>query len=212
MRTWAPTPEDRAFTDVYGDWDPLTPGELREYMEGFPAPWWVVGGHAVEAFTGVRRVHEDIDLVIFSDDVPALRAQFAGVFHLWSNHGGTFRIIDDDHPEPLHPLSQVWMRVDARSPWRVDCPMNPRKDGRWVSKRDEEFVADLEEVTWVADDGVRYLNPEVVLHFKAMHARVKDEIDRDNVLPLLDEDRRAWLRQAIRRTYGDHAWQAALDG
>jgi hypothetical protein len=209
---WEPDEEDRAFTDVYGDWDPLTPAELREYMEGFPAPWWVVGGHAVEAFTGARRVHEDIDLVIFSDDVPALRAQFAGVFHLWSNYGGTFRVIDDDHPEPLDPLSQVWMRVDARSPWRVDCPLNPSKDGRWVSKRDETFVADLDEVTWVAADGVRYLNPEVVLHFKAAHARAKDVIDRDKVLPLLSDERRTWLADAVRRTYPDHAWQAVLDG
>jgi hypothetical protein len=209
---WTPTKEDLAFTDVYGDWDPLTPAELREHMAGFPAPWWVVGGHAIEAFTGVRRVHEDIDLVVFSDDVPALRAQFDGVFHLWSNHGGTFRVIDEKHPEPLHPLSQVWMRVDARSPWRVDCPLNPRKDGRWVSKRDDTFVADLDEVTWVAEDGVRYLNPEVVLHFKAAHARVKDVVDRDNVLPLLNNERRAWLADAVRRTYPDHAWQAVLDG
>jgi hypothetical protein len=196
---WEPDEEDLAFTDVYGDWDPLTPVELRGYMEGFPAAWWVVGGHAVEAFTGVRRAHEDIDLVVFSDDMPALRAQFAGVFHLWSNYGGTFRIIDDKHPEPLHPLSQVWMRVNARSPWRVDCPLNPRRDGRWVSKRDDAFVADLEEVTWVAGDGVRYLNPEVVLHFKAAHARVKDVIDRDNVLPLLSADRRAWTTRRPRR-------------
>lgn len=209
---WEPDDEDRAWCDVYGDWDPLTPGELRDLMEGFPAPWWVVGGQAVEAFTRVRRAHEDIDLVVFSEDVPALRAQFAGVFHLWSNYGGTFRIIDDAHPEPLDPLSQVWMRVNARSPWRVDCPLNPKKDGKWVSKRDDTIVADLDEVTWVADDGVRYLNPELVLHFKALHARVKDVVDRDNVLPLLDDERRAWLREAVRRTYPDHPWQAVLDG
>jgi len=209
---WEPDEEDRAFTDVYGDWDPLTPAELRDLMVGFPAPWWVVGGQAVEAFTGVRRVHEDIDLVIFSDDVPALRAQLGGVFHLWSNYGGTFRIIDDDHPDPLDPLSQIWMRVDARSPWRVDCPLNPRRDGRWVSKRDDSMVADLEDVTWVAEDGVRYLNPEIVLHYKAAHARRKDVVDRDNVLPLLSEPRRSWLREAVRRTYPDHPWQAVLDG
>ena len=65
---------------------------------------------------------------------------------------------------------------------------------------------------WEPDDGVRYLNPEVVLHFKARHARVKDVVDRDNVLPLLDDERRAWLREAVRRTYPDHAWQAVLDG
>ena len=49
---WRPTAEDEAFCDVYGDWEPLTPAELRDLMAGFPAPWWVVGGCAVEAFTG----------------------------------------------------------------------------------------------------------------------------------------------------------------
>jgi hypothetical protein len=211
-RAWRPDAEDRAFCDVYGDWDPVDPTELRELMGGFPAPWWVVGGHAIEAFTGVQRFHEDIDLVVFSDDVPALREQFRGVFHLWSNHGGTFRIMDDDHPEPLHPLSQVWMRQDARSPWRVDCPLNPKRGGLWLSKRDDTHAAELDEVTWVADDGVRYLNPEVVLHFKATQRRTKDEIDLGNVLPLLADERRSWLADIVRRTLPDHPWQPRLDG
>lgn len=208
---WTPDAEDLAFLDVYGDWDPVTPVELRDLMDGFPEPWWVVGGHAVEAFTGVPRFHEDIDLVVFSDAVPALREQFRGVFHLWSNHGGTFRIIDDDHPEPLHPLAQVWMRENARSPWRVDCPVNPSRDGRWQSKRDDSLVFDLDEVTWVAADGVRYLNPEVALHYKAKQVRPKDDVDLRTVLPLLSDERRAWLREAVRRTYPDHVWQPLLD-
>ena len=209
--SWEPEPEDLAFCDVYGDWDPLTPGELRDLMAGFPAPWWVVGGHAIEAFTGVRRFHEDIDLVVFSDDLPALREQFRGVFHLWSNHGGTFRIIDDEHPEPLHPLAQVWMRRDARSPWRVDCPVNPSRDGLWQSKRDADQVAPLDEVTWVADDGIRYLDPEQVLFYKALQHRTKDGIDLDNTWPLLDDGARSWLRETVRRTYPDHPWQPRLD-
>jgi hypothetical protein len=61
-----PTADDLAFLDVYGEWDPLTPGELRDLMDGFPDPWWVAGGYAIEAFTGVARHHEDIDLVVFS--------------------------------------------------------------------------------------------------------------------------------------------------
>jgi len=207
---WTPDPDDpeeRRFLDVYGAWDPLTPAELREVMDGFPEPWWVVGGHAVEAFTGVPRFHEDIDLVVFTDALPALREQMRGVFHLWSNHGGTFRLIDDAQPEPLHPLAQVWMRRDARSPWRVDCPVNPVRDGRWVSKRDDDLVLDLDDATWVAGDGVRYLRPELVLHFKARHLRPKDHVDLATVLPLLAEDRRAWLREAVRGTYGDdHVW------
>ena len=76
---WEPTAEDIAFYDVYGAWDPLTPAELARLMDGFPRPWWIVGGYAIEAFTGVPRFHEDIDLVIFTSDFPHLRAQLGDV-------------------------------------------------------------------------------------------------------------------------------------
>ena len=206
-----PTEDDRAFWDVYGAWDPLSVGELREVMQGFPEPWWLVGGHAIEAFTGVHRPHEDIDVVVFSDAVPALRRQLGSRFHLWSNHSGTFRVIDDAHPDPLDPLSQVWIRESAASPWRADFVLNLSRDGRWVSRRDDTHVAALDDVTWVATDGVRHQNPEIVLHHKARRARPKDEWDRDRVLPLLDSRQRRWLADAVRRTYPDHAWQPLLD-
>ena len=72
---WRPDAEDQAFGAVYGDWDPLTPAELRDLMAGYPEPWWVVGGWSVEAFTGIPRFHEDIDLVVYAEHVPALREQ-----------------------------------------------------------------------------------------------------------------------------------------
>ena len=206
-----PTAEDLVFFDVYGDWDPLTPTELGGLMVGFPAPWWVVGGYAMEAFTAVPRDHDDIDMVVFSEAVPALRTQLGETFHLWSNHGGMFRIIDDDHPDPLHPLSQIWMRRDARSPWQVDCLLNPSVDGRWQSKRHQDFVAELAEVTWIAADGVRYLNPEVTLLFKAKQHRAKDTMDLDNAWPLLTAQQRGWLRDAVRQSHPEHPWQHRLD-
>ena len=207
---WEPTEEDRAFLDVYGDWDPLTPAELAVLMDGFAPPWWVVGGYALEAFTGVARVHEDLDLVVFAEHLPQLRDQLGGRFHLWSNHGGTFRVIDDRQPEPLHPLSQVWLRENARSPWRVDCILNGSVDGRWQSRHDETLVADLDEVTWVHSDGVRYLNPEVALLFKAKQARPKDTVDLGSAWPLMSGAQRAWLRDAVAARYPDHAWNLRL--
>jgi hypothetical protein len=206
-----PDEEDDVFFAVYGAWDPMTLDEVRDALDGFPEPWWVVGGSAIEAFTGVPRPHEDIDVVVFHDAVPALLRQLGGAFHLWSNNGGTLRVIDEAHPEPLHPLSQVWIRRDAASPWRVDFILNPSRDGRWVSRRDEDHVADLPEVTWLDADGVRYLNPEIVLHHKAKQNRSKDVWDRDRTLPELSPEQRAWLAEAVRRTYPDHPWQRLLD-
>lgn len=204
---WEPDEEDGEFLRIYGPWEPLTPAQVQELMTGFPAPWWIVGGHAIEAFTGVPRFHEDIDLVVFSDDFAHLRDQLGGRYHLWSNHGGTFRFIDDRFPEPLDPLSQIWVREHAMAPWLIDIPMNPSVDGRWQSKRDPDLVADLDEVTWVAETGVRYLNPEVVLHYKATQRRAKDEIDLGNVLPRLAPEKRTWLLDAVTRIDGEHPWR-----
>ncbi len=203
--------EDQHFLDVYGDWDPLTPAELKPMMAGFDPPWWIVGGFALEAFTGVRRDHEDLDLVVFSHDLDALRAQLGHRFHLWSNHGGTFRVIDDEQPEPLDPLSQVWMREDSRSPWRVDCILNPAREGRWVSRHDDSFEADLVDVTWTGPDGIRYLAPEVALLFKAKQHRPKDDADLAHAWPLLDQEQRGFLRDGVERGYGaGHPWWERL--
>jgi hypothetical protein len=209
---WEPDEHDLAFVDVYGAWDPLTPAEAGLLMEGFGHPWWIVGGHAIEAFTGVRRFHEDLDWAVFTDTVADLRDHLAGRYHLWNAYDRALRPIDDAHPELFHPQSQIWMREDARSPWRVDCLLDLRDDrGRWISKRDPDHVADLEEVTWVAGDGIRYLRPEIQLFFKAKQDRVKDGVDLDNAWPLLDAGQRSWLRGALARHLPEHPWRGRLD-
>jgi len=190
---------DIDFAHIYGPFEPLTPVQLRELLVGFDRPWWIVGGYAIDAFTGTTRPHEDIDMSIFIDDVPAFRAHLEPRFHLWSNDGGTFRFFDDQHPEPLAPLSQIWVREHSRAPWIVDCILNPAVDGLWQSKRDREHVAPLDAVTFVADDGIRYLNPEIVLFFKAARERPKDNLDYERTLPLLAEPQREWLEDALER-------------
>ena len=203
-------PEELDFQMLYGPWQPMSPAELGDLLSGFPEPWWVVGGHAIEAFTGAPRHHEDIDLTIFAEHLPELRRQVAGRYHVWSAGGGALRPVDDHHPEPHPDAGQVWLREHALAPWRVDCILNPSTHGRWVSKRDAAHVADLEEVTWLADDGTRYLDPEVTLLFKAKQARPKDDVDLAATWPLLSADKRRWLRDAVRRLYPGHPWSERL--
>ena len=207
-----PDEEDIEFFDRYGPWQPLDPAELQTLMFGFPAPWWIVGGHAVEAFTGVQRPHEDVDLVIFSRHVPELREHFRGRYHLWSNDGGTIRPLDDRFPEPFHDRCQIWIRENARSPWIIDCPINPDVDGLWQSKRFDDHVAELDEVTWVDDRGIRFLNPEIVLHYKAAQSREKDCFDLENAWPLLTDEKKQWLRDAVKRFDPAHPWNDRLAG
>jgi hypothetical protein len=205
-----PDAEDIEFYDRYGPWDSPGPEVLQGLMDGFPEPWWLVGGHAIEAFTGVRRPHEDIDLVIFSRHVPQLREHFRDRYHLWSNDGGTIRPLDDRFPEPFHDRSQIWIRKNALSPWIIDCPINPDVDGRWQSKRLDDHVADLDDVTWVDGRGIRFLNPEVVLHYKAASDREKDRHDLNAAWPLLSEEKKQWLRDALKRYDPAHPWNERL--
>lgn len=203
------TEDDEEFARVYGPWEAYTPAQVAAVMAGFPAPWWIVGGYAIEAFTGVPREHADVDAAIFSPDFPALRRQLGGRFHLWSNHGGTFRVVDDASPEPLDPFAQTWIREHAGAPWVMDVILNGVGDGVWRARRDLDLEAPLEEVTWVSD-GVRYLNPELVLFFKARLQRGKDERDLEVCLPRLSLEQRSWLAAALVTAYGEHAWVARL--
>ena len=203
--------DDAEFFRRNGPWAPLDPAGLAAFMAGFDRPWWIVGGWAIEAFTGAAREHEDVDLSILACDIPALRAHVGDRWHLWSNDGGTLRPLSDRFPEVLDVESQIWIREHALAPWIIDLPITPDRDGLWTDKRLPDHVAPLEDVTWVAESGIRYLNPEIVLHFKAKLGRPKDDRDLERALPLLSADQRARLRDDVRRTQPGHPWLARLD-
>jgi hypothetical protein len=208
-RTPEEVAEDARFFRWYGAWDPLDPDGVVELMAGFGRPWWIVGGWSIEAFTGRPREHEDVDVSILGCDLTAFREHVGDEWNLWSNHGGTLRPFDDRFPEVLDVGSQVWIRRSAAEPWVIDMVPTPDRDGLWTNKRDPDHVAPLDEVTWVADSGVRYQRPEVTLLYKALPARPKDDRDLAVTWPLLDRSARDWLREAVGRLYPGHAW---LDG
>jgi hypothetical protein len=202
--------ENAFWTRLYGPFEALDLDATRAFFAGFDRPWWVVGGWAMEAFTGVQREHEDIDVSLLARDVPALRAFVADRWHLWTIADGAIRPLTDKYPDPFAPDAQIWVRRDATSPWVMDVPLTPDDDGRWRNKRLPEHVAPLEEVTWMTEDGVRVLNPEIVLMYKARLDRSKDRRDLGHAWPLLDPTRRAWLRDVVRRLHPEHGWLELL--
>ena len=83
--------EELAFRRLYGDWQPFDVAGARAFFAGYDRPWWIVGGHAVEAFTGAVRRHEDIAVVIFRRDLEAFRDHVGARFHVWSVGSGMLR-------------------------------------------------------------------------------------------------------------------------
>ena len=98
---WVPVDETN-FHAVYGAWAVRDERDAAALLAGYPGPWWVVGGRAIEAFTGVTRPHEDIDIVVSRADFPLFREQVADRFHVWVNQSGSLTPLlpgdDDTYP------------------------------------------------------------------------------------------------------------------
>ena len=216
--TTAPIPQldEDDFVRWYGPWEPLTPATVGAFMAGFDRPWWVIGGWTIEAFTGVSREHDDLDVSMFADDAEAFRLFLGERWTPWNVDRSWFRPFDERFGE-IEPESQLWVRAHAQAPWVLDVPLTlatPGPDGErlWTNKRLHDHVAPLEDVTWVAADGLRHLRPEVTLMMKARLDRPKDRADLVAALPLLDDAARAWLWETVERAHPGHAWLAAYAG
>ncbi|MGV9333303.1 nucleotidyltransferase domain-containing protein [Nocardia sp. NPDC003726] len=204
-----PPPRDAKeaeFQDLWGPWASVMPGDVGEILGDIAAPWWIAGGWAIDACTGTRRQHSDIDVAMFRADLPALRTAARGRLHIWSAGPDGIRPVDERFPEVAENADQVWLRANARSPWLIDLLLNPGQDGAWVNRRDRAMVAPLDEVTWIADDGIRYLNPELVLIFKAKQGRPKDRADLERTWPHLTSAQRATVRTYVTGHFPEHEW------
>jgi hypothetical protein len=200
--------EDREFYRWYGPWKPLTPNGVKRLMDGAGIRWWIIGGWAIEAFTGIAREHEDIDVSFFGDDLGRLIDHLGPTHCIWSNRDGTLRPLKtpDDN---LEGARQMWVRRDGSSPWVMDLAMNPHEGETWISVRDEKVRMPIDEATFTKS-GVSYLRPEIVMWMKARVARPKDDADLARIIPLLDVDTRSWLRERIRTKHPTHRWLKLL--
>jgi hypothetical protein len=195
----------------WGVWEPLTPIGVRDLMAPIAVPWWIAGGHAIEAFVGdAFRAHVDVDVGIFRDDQLRARAALAD----WDAHcadpPGSLRPwpIGERLPRGVH---DVWLRERPDAPWRFQWMLNERDGGDWVSRRDPRTRVPIANLGFERD-GIRYLAPQIQLLFKAKNAREKDEADFARAQPLLSEEQRAWLRERLEAEQPGHPWLVRLRG
>jgi hypothetical protein len=197
------------FLRWYGPWTPPAPFEVAQIFAGMAAPWWIVGGWAIETFTGQSREHEDIDVAVFRGDLPILLDQLLPNYCVWSNRSGALRPLRTPD-ELVEDCRQLWVRRDGASPWLFDLLLTPHEADTWISIRDDRIRRPFAETVFT-HDGIHYLRPEVVLHLKARSSRAKDDGDFSAAVAMLEADARAWLRSALRLVNPDHPWLERLE-
>ncbi|WP_425837254.1 nucleotidyltransferase domain-containing protein [Streptomyces fractus] len=195
----------------FDPWDPAPVSEVAARFDGTGAPWWVAGGMAIELAAGrVLREHGDIDVMLLRRD-QRIAHQVLDGWELWAaDPPGTLR--------PWEPgerlaagVHDIWCRPAGATRWRIQLMLEETEGDVWVSRRDPRLRRPLDALGFTTADGTPVVSPEVQLHYKAKGLRPKDQVDFDAALPILAQEQRSWLADALAATYGrGHPWAERL--
>lgn len=189
---------DEEFHRIYGPSAYLDPRDVAQIFAGAPFRWWICGGWSLELGPTPRRHHDDVEVGIARDDVPAAR-EFLTDFHLWDIHAGMLTFMKPDYQVPADH-EQLWLRRDAYSPWLMDLMLTPVEGDAWFYKRDRRLELPFNEAVVEGSDGVPRQRPTIGLLFKARRRAERDEEDFAAIVPTLSASERDWLRAAIELT------------
>jgi hypothetical protein len=192
-------------------WQAWRPEEVAQLLEGVRTPWYVAAGWALELFLGGgHREHDDLEIAVPNSRFDEV-AEALGELDV-------FFITDKREATPFaeargrfFDTHQTWVREPATGFWRVDVFREPSDGDTWICRREPALRMPYARLIEHTEDGIPYGRPEVILLMKAKHAQLdKNERDLEAVLPRLDAERRAWLRDSVALVHPGHEWLDVL--
>ena len=197
------------------NWESWTPQVLASKLAGIEARWCVVGGWALDLFTGVvHREHSDLEIIVPRQTFPLFRERLGDelIFYV-TGAEGQWPI--DTAGTAYDKYQQTFARDASTGKFIVDV-MRVADSGVWELATHPEIVRPWEESIQFTGTGVPYLRPEQVLIYKALginneDPRLKDAGDFLYVLPFLEPHGRKWLAHTLASLRPEHPWLRAID-
>jgi len=181
-----------------------TPSEVAQRLDGIGTPWYVAAGWALDLFRGQQaRAHGDIEIAIPAMSFPEVRHRFPRYVF---DAVGSGRVWEDATPEVLAAVHQTWVRDPGTGNYLLDVFREPHDGDTWICRRDEGIRLPYSDIIHHTQDGIPYLVPELVLLFKAKHARRKDRSDFETTLPHMAPAQREALAELLDRVHPGHPW------
>ncbi len=181
--------------------------QVAGLMRGFPHPWYIAGGWAIDLYLGrVTRVHDDIDVAILRKDQFELRRHLIDWVFVKVVDGHRLPWTDGERLDL--PVHEVHATSGNRA--RIEFLLNESSGGTWQFRRNLAVTRPLNHIGAQTSTGVPFLAPEIVLLFKAKSPEAKDAHDFDFVLPRLEDEPRRWLKDALETCHPGHPWIARL--
>jgi hypothetical protein len=177
-------------------------------MSGFNRPWFVAGGWALDLFIGREtRKHEDIEIAIFRDDQLQLKQYLNG----WDFHQvvrAELKVWKDELLElPIHEI-HASNKVTGKN---IEILLNESTGNEWKFRRDLRIGLPLTSIWSLSETGIPFLNPEIILLYKAKNTREKDHQDYWVVKELLSAEKQDWLWDSLNMLYPQHEWLVPLN-
>jgi hypothetical protein len=193
------------------EWEAWRPEEVARLLDGVRVPWYVAAGWSLDLFAGEqRREHEDLELAVPNSRFDEV-AEVLGDFEIFVITGRAEATPFADARDRLFDTHQTWIREPATGKWRFDFFREPSDGDTWICRREPSIRMPYARLIERTEDGIPYGRPEVVLLFKAKHSHMeKNGADFAALAPLLDAERRAWLRDALARVHPGHEWLETL--
>jgi hypothetical protein len=191
------------------DWDPASPHDAAEWFANVSVPWWIAGGWAIDLFLDREtRRHTDLDVGVLRRDIGEVLSSVPGWEAFEAKDGALTRL---SHTTPRSEVNSLWCRGVGTRPWKFELMLDESDGDFWVYRRDPGVRRNLESLVYLSSKGIPYLAPEVQLLYKATHARPRDELDFESVVPHLSGEARNWLHHSLVRTVPSHPWTHTLE-
>jgi hypothetical protein len=172
-------------------------------------PWWIAGGWAIDLFLDREtRHHEDLDVGILRGDLGEVLGSIPDWEAFEAQDGVLTRL---SHATPRSEVHSLWCRRLGTRPWKLELMLDESEGDFWVYRRDPRVRRNLEAAVYRSSKGIPYLAPEIQLLYKAKHARPRDELDFEAVIPRLTRQARSWLHQSLTLTLPSHPWTSAIE-
>lgn len=190
-------------------WDPASPNDAAEWFANISMPWWVAGGWAIDLFLGREtRRHADLDIGVLRRDVGVVLSSISGWEAFEAKDGVLTRL---SHTIPRREVNSLWCRELGTHLWKLELMLDESEGDFWVYRRDPTVRRMLGNLVYRSSKGIPYLAPEVQLLYKAKHARPRDELDFESVVPHLSGEALQWLHQSLVRTLPSHPWISKIE-
>lgn len=195
------------------NWNPITISEINKVFSGIPIYWCIAGGWALDIHIGKKtRNHKDIDVIVFREDQQALFQYLNEDWVLYKAKNG--KIEAWNQGEYLETTNDIWVSKEANSSWAFQIMLADSENDEWIYRRDRSIRETKGKIMYRTLQGTPYIKPEIQLLYKAGSSilRKKDFQDFQNILPLLCDIEKEWLKNSINKQFPcGHSWLKRVD-